>query len=125
MLLHSIVSLDLIDFEQAGITLTHESVKFIKFIAKRIFPGGQLRAARKVIRYAEEAGFTLTRTQSLQPHYARTLDCWAASLQARRDEAIAITSQEIYDTYMYYLTGCAKCFHGREVDVVQFSLRKP
>jgi cyclopropane-fatty-acyl-phospholipid synthase len=124
MLLHSIVSLDLIDFEQQGITLTHESVKFIKFIAQHIFPGGQLRAARKVIAYAQGAGFFVTRTQSLQPHYTRTLDCWAAALRDRREEAIALTSQETYDTYMYYLTGCAQRFHGREVDVVQFSLQK-
>lgn len=32
----------------------------------------------------------MTRRQSLQPHYVRTLDYWAAALQGNRDEAIEI-----------------------------------
>ena len=57
--------------------------------------------------HATTAGFTLTRTQSLQPHYARTLDLWAEALEAHKDEAIALQSEEVYDRYMHYLTGCA------------------
>ncbi|UBV02869.1 class I SAM-dependent methyltransferase, partial [Mycobacterium avium subsp. hominissuis] len=43
-------------------------------------------------------------------HYARTLNIWAANLEANKDKAIAIQSQEVYDRYMKYLTGCAKLF---------------
>ena len=32
------------------------------------------------------------------------------ALEARRDEAIAIQSEEVYDRYMQYLTGCAELF---------------
>ena len=73
---------------------------------------------------AAEGGFTLTRKQSLQLHYARTLDIWAAALEARKDEAIAIQSEEVYERYMRYLTGCAKMFRDRQVDVFQFTLQK-
>jgi cyclopropane-fatty-acyl-phospholipid synthase len=66
----------------------------------------------------------VTRQQSLQPHYARTLDCWAANLQAQRDRAIELTSAEIYEMYMKYLTGCADYFRAGKIDVVQFSLLK-
>ena len=45
-------------------------------------------------------------------------------LRAHKDEAIAIQSQEVYDRYMKYLTGCAKLFRDRQVDVVQFTLQK-
>jgi cyclopropane fatty-acyl-phospholipid synthase-like methyltransferase len=38
------------------------------------------------------------------------LDTWARALDARRDEAIAIQSEEVYDRYMKYLTGCADMF---------------
>ena len=65
-----------------------------------------------------------SRVQSLQPHYARTLDLWAASLEAHRDEAIAIQSVQVYDRYMKYLTGCADMFRLGQVDVNQFTLEK-
>ena len=53
-----------------------------------------------------------------------TLDLWAAALEARRDEAIAIQSEEVYDRYMKYLTGCAKMFRSGYTDVDQFTLTK-
>jgi len=124
MLLHSIVFRELDELEQAGLKITFESVQFLKFLVKKIFPGGQLRPPSIISRYAQTAGFQVTRTQSLMPHYARTLDCWAASLEKRREEAIALTSPEVYDTYMQYLTGCAHYFHTGEIDVMQFSMRK-
>ena len=60
----------------------------------------------------------------LQPHYARTLDMWAANLAANKDRAIAITSVEVYDRYMKYLTGCADFFHRGITNVGQFTLVK-
>src|SRR5205085_1514402 len=82
-----------------------------------IFPGGRLPTIERVEEESAKAGFTLTRRQSLQPHYAKTLDAWAEGLQARRDEAIAIQSEEVYDRYMHYLTGCAKGFRAGNIDV--------
>jgi cyclopropane-fatty-acyl-phospholipid synthase len=58
----------------------------------------------------------------LQPHYARTLDCWAANLQSRREEAIALAGEDVYDRYMHYLTGCADLFRSGHTDVMQFTL---
>ncbi len=69
-------------------------------------------------------GFTLTREQSLQPHYARTLDMWSAALEAHKAEAIAVQSEEVYDRYMHYLTGCADSFRKGYTDVNQFTLVK-
>jgi cyclopropane-fatty-acyl-phospholipid synthase len=74
--------------------------------------------------HASQAGFTLTRRQSLQPHYARTLDRWAEALQAHQQEAIEIQSEEVYERYMKYLTGCAQKFRDGYVDVNQFTLAK-
>ncbi|MEO8816100.1 MAG: cyclopropane mycolic acid synthase family methyltransferase [Mycobacterium sp.] len=124
LLLHTICGLDIANAEALGVPLTFELARFIKFILTEIFPGGRLPSVPMVGARATEAGFTLTREQSLQPHYAKTLDLWSAALAAHRDEAIAIQSQEVYDRYMKYLTGCAKLFHTGQVDVVQFSLEK-
>ena len=62
--------------------------------------------------------------QPLRLHYARTLEIWAAALESRKDEAIAVQSEEVYDRYMQYLTGCADLFREGYTDVCQFTLQK-
>jgi cyclopropane-fatty-acyl-phospholipid synthase len=124
MLLHSITALTLPQMADRGMPLTFEVARFVKFIITEIFPGGRLPSIEKVQEHSEKAGFTLTRRQSLQPHYARTLDTWAEALEAHKDEAIAVQSQEVYDRYMHYLTGCAKGFRVGYIDVNQFTLAK-
>ena len=74
--------------------------------------------------HAAQAGFTVTRFQTLQPHYVKTLDYWSAALEAHKDEAIAVQSQEVYDRYMRYLTGCPHLFRVGLTDVGQFTLEK-
>ncbi|MCP9275312.1 cyclopropane mycolic acid synthase family methyltransferase [Mycolicibacterium arenosum] len=124
MLLHTITRLTLAEVEARGIPLTMEAGRFAMFVAKEIFPGGQLPAIEAVEEHASDAGFTTTRIQSLQLHYARTLDLWAAALSARRDEAIRLQSVEVYDRYMKYLTGCADLFRKGYIDVNQFTMAK-
>ncbi|HET9877277.1 MAG TPA: cyclopropane mycolic acid synthase family methyltransferase [Mycobacterium sp.] len=124
MLLHTICGLDSKYARELGLPLTFELIRFIKFIVTEIFPGGQLPSAAMVEDRAADAGFTITRVQSLQPHYAETLERWAAALESRRDDAIAIQSQEVFDRYMKYLTGCARLFRQRQVDVNQFTIAK-
>ncbi|MCG5431918.1 class I SAM-dependent methyltransferase [Mycobacterium sp. MYCO198283] len=124
MLLHTITALTIPQMAERKIPLTFSVARFIKFILTEIFPGGYLPTIELVGEHAAKAGFTLTRTQSLQPHYAKTLDHWSAALEAHRDEAIAIQSEEVYDRYMRYLTGCADAFRKGYTDVCQFTLEK-
>jgi cyclopropane-fatty-acyl-phospholipid synthase len=124
MLLHTITGLTGPQCVERGIPLTFEMARFIKFIVTEIFPGGRLPSIEKVQEHSSKAGFTLTRRQSLQPHYARTLDLWAEALEAHQDEAIAIQSEEVYDRYIKYLTGCAKAFRIGYIDLNQFTLKK-
>ncbi|WP_141682060.1 cyclopropane mycolic acid synthase family methyltransferase, partial [Mycobacterium malmoense] len=93
MLLHTIVRPSFKDARARGMKLTHEIVHFSQFILTEIFPGGWLPTPQTVGEYAVTAGFELTRVHSLQLHYARTLETWAAALEANRAEAIAIQSQ--------------------------------
>jgi cyclopropane-fatty-acyl-phospholipid synthase len=124
MLLHTITALLLTQMTERGMPLTFDVARFVKFILTEIFPGGRLPSIEKVEEYAIPAGFKLTKTQSLQLHYARTLDTWAAALEAHKDEAIAVQSEEVYDRYMKYLTGCADGFRIGYIDVHQFTLEK-
>jgi cyclopropane-fatty-acyl-phospholipid synthase len=124
MLLHTILAHTQKFFHDNGIKLTFSDLKFMRFIGTEIFPGGQLPAVEDIERLADGSGFTLARTHLLRPHYARTLDMWAANLAANRDEAIAITSPEVYERYLHYLTGCADFFRRGITNVGQFTLVK-
>jgi cyclopropane-fatty-acyl-phospholipid synthase len=127
MLLHTITGLteqQMIDrFSKITVELV-EYIKFFKFIKTEIFPGGQLPTIEMVEERSAKAGFTLTRRQSLQPHYARTLDLWAEALETHKSQAIEIQSEEVYERYMKYLTGCANLFRIGYTDINQFTLTK-
>lgn len=124
MLLHTITMLTPPQIVERGLTLSEEQTSFNEFIASEIFPGGQLPAIEMVEFHASKAGFTLTRRQSLQLHYARTLDHWAAALEGHHSEAVQIQSEAVYQRYMRYLTGCAKAFRDGYIDINQFTLGK-
>ncbi len=124
MLLHTILAHTQKFFRDNGIKLTISDLKFMLFIGSEIFPGGQLPAAEDIEKLAANSGFTLERTHLLQAHYARTLDIWAANLEANKAAAIEMTSPEVYDRYMHYLTGCADFFHRGITNVGQFTLVK-
>ena len=124
ILLHTIIKPSEEEFAERGLPITMTKLRFMKFIMDEIFPGGDLPNAKAVEDHAERAGFAVKLVQPLRLHYARTLDTWAAALQARREEAVAIQSQEVYDRYMKYLTGCADLFREGYTDVAQFTLTK-
>ncbi|QEN12643.1 cyclopropane mycolic acid synthase family methyltransferase [Mycolicibacterium sp. ELW1] len=124
MLLHTIIIPEDEEIKAKKLPLTMSRVRFIKFIMDEIYPGGRLPLASMVRQHAVTAGYDVTREQHLQAHYARTLDTWAANLEAKKDEAIAITSEEIYERFDKYLTGCADLFRNGYTDICQFTCEK-
>jgi cyclopropane-fatty-acyl-phospholipid synthase len=124
MLLHTILAHTPKYFRDNGIAVTISDLKFMRFIGTEIFPGGQLPAVEDLIELAQTTDFSLEKVQLLRPHYARTLDMWAANLRANRERAIAVQSDEVYDRYMRYLTGCADFFRRGICNVGQFTLTK-
>jgi cyclopropane-fatty-acyl-phospholipid synthase len=125
MMLHTIVIPSEKEFEERGIKRTISMARFAKFMMDEIFPGGRLPSVALVEEHARKAGFEVARVQPLRLHYARTLEIWATALEARKDEAIAIQSEEVYERYMKYLNGCANLFREGSCDVCQFTLVKP
>ena len=92
MMLHTIVKPSDEEFEERELPVTMTHLRFFKFIMDEIFPGGDLPPVAVVEEHATKAGFEVKLVQPLRLHYARTLDIWAAALEARKDEAIAIQS---------------------------------
>ncbi|HWS91934.1 MAG TPA: cyclopropane mycolic acid synthase family methyltransferase [Mycobacterium sp.] len=124
MLLHTILTYTQKQMHERGVMLTMSDVRFTRFIYTEIFPGGQLPAQEDISKFAQAAGFTVEKVQLLREHYARTLNMWAANLEANKEKAIAIQSEEVYDRYMHYLTGCENFFLKGISNVGQFTLAK-
>ncbi|MGN7134909.1 cyclopropane mycolic acid synthase family methyltransferase [Rhodococcoides corynebacterioides] len=124
MLLHTIVGYGLDDLAEMGVAVDKRDAVFMRFIIREIFPGGELERPKTVQERAQSVGFSVDRVHSLQQHYARTLEIWTENLEARKDEALEIGGQEVYDRYMKYLSGCAKQFRRGTIDVMQFTLSK-
>jgi cyclopropane-fatty-acyl-phospholipid synthase len=124
MVLHSITGLTGGQIVERGMPVSFEMARFVKFILTDIFPGGRLPSIEKVDDHATKAGFSVSGVQSLQLHFARTLDLWAEALEAHKDEAIEIQSEEVYERYMKYLIGCAKSFRIGYIDCHHFTLAK-
>ncbi len=123
-MLHTITIPEDEEIKAKKLPLTMSRVRFIKFIMDEIYPGGRLPLASMVKAHAVKAGYTVTREQHLQPHYVKTLDTWAANLESKKDEAIEITNEMIYERFLKYLRGCADLFRGGYTDVVQFTCEK-
>jgi cyclopropane-fatty-acyl-phospholipid synthase len=124
MLLHTILAYTQKQQHERGVPLTMSDIRFMRFIGKEIFPGGQLPAQEDIFTFGQEVGFSVEKVQLLQEHYERTLHIWAENLEAKRDEAIALQSEEVYDKYMHYLTGCENFFRKGTCNVGQFTLVK-
>ena len=110
---------------RAGKKLTFELARFIKFIITEIFPGGRIPTAKMMVEHGEKAGFVVPEYLSLQTHYVRTLRTWADTLEAKKDEAIAVTTEEVYDRYMRYLRGCQHYFADEMLDCNLVTYLKP
>ncbi|MCV7165867.1 class I SAM-dependent methyltransferase [Mycobacterium stomatepiae] len=104
-------------FEMAYTVLPDDGVMFLHTITG-------LPSLDPVEQHAEGAGFTLTLREPLQPHYVKTLELWAAALEARKHEAIEMQSEAVYERYLNYLTGRANAFRAGHIGVNQVTLEK-
>jgi len=124
MVLQAILGHPLKRWPEMGIPIVMTDLRFMRFIAKEIFPGGSIPCDEDIVNLSQDAGFTVEDKQLLDEHYVRTLDLWAAALEAHHDEAVAATSEEVYERYMKYLTGCSDFFKRRISELGQFTLVK-
>jgi cyclopropane-fatty-acyl-phospholipid synthase len=91
---------------RAGARRTSE----MEFLARHVFPGGELASLDAVVGGVERAGFEIVDVEDLRPHYARTTRQWVERLQANAERARALVGERIYRTYLAYLTGASVAF---------------
>ncbi len=94
------------------------------FMAKYVFPDGDLIGIDTTLRASERNGFEVRDVENLREHYARTLRAWYANLEAHRDAAIAATEERTFRVWRIYLAGSARNFWRGQMGLFQTLLAK-
>ena len=89
------------------------------FIARYVFPDGELHPVSDVMASMRDAGLEVRDVESLREHYVLTLRRWAANLAAHRGEAIAEVGEARERVWRLYMPGAAQAFADGEITVYQ------
>src|ERR1700754_4047043 len=73
MVLQTIMGHPLKRWPDMGIPIVMSDLKFMRFIAKEIFPGGSIPCDEDIIGLSGDAGFSVQHAETLNQHYVRTL----------------------------------------------------
>ena len=103
------------------------------FIEKYIFPGGELLHLSRVLREMARSSLEMVDTESLRPHYARTLWAWSDALESQLDAARQVlratagnrNAERILRAYRLYLAGSAMCFEHGWISLHQMLATRP
>ena len=95
------------------------------FLARYVFPDGELQPLHTHVRLLESAGFEVHDVEALRRHYALTCRTWVHNLEQNWDEAVQLTSAGRARVWRLYLAGSALAFEGRRVGVNQVLAVKP
>jgi cyclopropane-fatty-acyl-phospholipid synthase len=89
------------------------------FIARYVFPDGELIDVGDVVLAMERAGFEVRDVESLREHYARTLRSWVANLEGSWDQALAEVGPARARIWRLYMAGSALSFETGLVAIHQ------
>jgi cyclopropane-fatty-acyl-phospholipid synthase len=96
------------------------------FIQQYIFPGGCLPCPRELRAQAAKAGLEVVDEFAFGPDYARTLQLWREQFLHEQERVLQLGfDQRFLRIWEFYLAYCEAAFTGANIDVVQFTLRKP
>jgi cyclopropane-fatty-acyl-phospholipid synthase len=94
------------------------------FIARTVFPGGQIVYLHDVIQAAENAGFEVLDVENLRRHYALTCRAWVDRLTSRREACLQTVDQATWRTWCLYLAGSSVAFERGGLGLHQVLLAK-
>jgi cyclopropane-fatty-acyl-phospholipid synthase len=89
------------------------------FIARYVFPDGELLDVGEVVLAMERAGFEVRDVESLREHYAKTLRHWVANLEANWDRAVALVGLARARIWRLYMAASALGFEDGGIAVHQ------
>jgi cyclopropane-fatty-acyl-phospholipid synthase len=94
------------------------------FIARAVFPGGQIVTLHDVICAAENAGFEVLDVENLRRHYTLTCRAWVDRLTAQREACLQVVDEATWRTWQLYLAGSSIAFDEGGLGLHQVLLAK-
>ena len=89
------------------------------FIARYVFPDGELPDVADVVAGMQDQGLDVRDVEGLREHYAMTLRRWSSNLEAGWDEACGLVGQRRARVWRLYLAGAAVSFEAAEIGIHQ------
>jgi cyclopropane-fatty-acyl-phospholipid synthase len=89
------------------------------FVGRYVFPDGELLEVGTTVSALQGQGLEARHVESLREHYARTLRCWVANLEARWDEAVSEVGANRARVWRLYMAGSAVGFEVGRTSVHQ------
>jgi len=89
------------------------------FMARYVFPDGELIDVGDVVLGMERAGFEVRDVESLREHYARTLRAWVANLEADWDRAVALAGMGRARVWRLYMAASVVGFEDGGIAIHQ------
>jgi len=95
------------------------------FIARYVFPDGELHPLSAVVTALERAGLEVRDVEALREHYPLTLRAWGRNLARSREAAIERAGVERERVWRLYMAGSALAFERGELGVFQTLAVRP
>ncbi|HEX2924324.1 MAG TPA: cyclopropane-fatty-acyl-phospholipid synthase family protein, partial [Chloroflexota bacterium] len=95
------------------------------FMAKYVFPDGEVYPVGDALSVAERAGFEVRDVESLREHYALTLRHWVHRLESNLMDVLNVVDERTYRVWRLYMAGCSHAFKTARLSVHQSLLSKP
>ncbi|HEV2640295.1 MAG TPA: cyclopropane-fatty-acyl-phospholipid synthase family protein [Actinocrinis sp.] len=89
------------------------------FIARYVFPDGELIDVGEVVLAMERAGFEVRDVESLREHYALTLRAWVRNLESQWSEAVALVGEPRARIWRLYMAASALGFEDGGIGIHQ------
>jgi cyclopropane-fatty-acyl-phospholipid synthase len=89
------------------------------FIDRYVFPDGELHEVGSVVTRVQRAGFEVRNVEGLREHYAQTLRCWVANLEANWDEAVRLVGPGRARVWRLYMAASAINFDAEHTHIHQ------
>jgi cyclopropane-fatty-acyl-phospholipid synthase len=89
------------------------------FIARYVFPDGQLHSVGHLVTVMNDNGFEIRHEENLREHYALTLRDWGANLDAHWDEAVEEVGEGRARVWRLYMAACRLGFERDNIQLHQ------
>jgi cyclopropane-fatty-acyl-phospholipid synthase len=95
------------------------------FVARYVFPDGELPEIGRVVTVLHRAGFEVRHSEGLREHYPLTLRAWVHNLEERWDDAVSQVGPNRARVWRLYMAGAALGFEEGALQIHQILAVRP